>query len=1083
MKDNPTLESIAQGIIPDLHNLETKTRKQQFELIASISNYHRMGYPTTRNNTTHIIYPDNIMFAQHMLHDIDSTINEDGNFIRTHLPLSPRLRLMYFLSTGQENEFHQLLKHLINLDHPQEPGLLDAQEEVLLEPPRKKRKQSARIVSVSRQAIAAEIGADIPEINAADPMRKLYIRFTEELILNGIIRWRFNTESEDGSVDICVMNDYSKTTGMMLPQGFVHVTCNKYDGEYMVECTCAIFDVFKRAAHQSITLQPGEDAIPEASCMHCRFFNEHLRDAYIKLQVDNSSLSSPMQMVLDSLEHMKDEVQIVGNVVLPSCTKFSVKGEKEYAILNVSFHHGKCNVICTNGMCAVGLKNKKNIARRDLDDFRKMKKALNIADGSVGRKSQDNTRKRIQCSHLDTFYNNLEYVQSFFPEYFASEEEEENQFQFNVAAEVEAVNNEDRNIAQAVDGNFDKETGLWKFKALTTHKPRRMMDPRLVRKTQMRNEMIRREYMDEETGKYGTLLFKPRILDENGNAIICACGQPYINDAANYVPQGSGTLYTRSGPLAVEYFNLQCQQGICAIPFTESAEQKCVFMFTKNTCIGDEIAWDFVSMVMTTKCSFTGYCNEMTRRYQTNSFMSAPFMSPNTFVQVFFGWMAAHKTDFRKVVDPWCKYAPKMLACDGTHIGVSMRHMKIDPIEQPNIDAVYAARHQRNDRVLIPDKGSRLFLRYLCMRQMNKKIKASEILTPAVEYAKSQEFLEKIAAEADPAVYELLRVFVNKTVHAELIDVLARLFFLMSGDAALSSVLPFLSHDLIEECIEDMEGNGHVPPDKSKKVETFCMEIAQLMLTSARHGFADTAMEFCKYLLQKIKTVHNRNRPVPDVEEIPGTYDPRRGTAYYFTESGNQLRKMPVYSVSGKEDKCHCDNGDAPDIDKCTKYYPRSNFGGFGYIFLWFCPIHGHSYGFHCINSGEGRKDVFSSLYKYIETPPEHIFYDFACQLHEYCLNREPELFKNTRFWHDLFHSIGHVCGENFKTTRVTGLGGLNTSICEQWNSFLQCMKYTGSHLSQEHFSFLLQFFISRRNIEKTETYGLINGIALAGLL
>ena len=112
---------------------------------------------------------------------------------------------------------------------------------------------------------------------------------------------------------------------------------------------------------------------------------------------------------------------------------------------------------------------------------------------------------------------------------------------------------------------------------------------------------------------------------------------------------------------------------------------------------------------------------------------------------------------------------------------------------------------------------------------------------------------------------------------------------------------------------------------------------------------------------------------------------------------------------------------------------------------------------------------------------PEDIYYDFACQLSEYCLNREPELFKNTRFWHDLFHFIGHVCGINFKLGRVLGLEGVNTEICEQVNSFLQCIKYTGSHLSQEHFTFFVQFFLYLMNKEKTKTFHQQAAIAVAG--
>ena len=49
----------------------------------------------------------------------------------------------------------------------------------------------------------------------------------------------------------------------------------------------------------------------------------------------------------------------------------------------------------------------------------------------------------------------------------------------------------------------------------------------------------------------------------------------------------------------------------------------------------------------------------------------------------------------------------------------------------------------------------------------------------------------------------------------------------------------------------------------------------------------------------------------------------------------------------------------------------------------------------------------------------------------------------------------------------IEGMDGINTEICEQFNGFLQCIKYTGSHLSQEHFMFFVQFFctysISRR--------------------
>ena len=90
------------------------------------------------------------------------------------------------------------------------------------------------------------------------------------------------------------------------------------------------------------------------------------------------------------------------------------------------------------------------------------------------------------------------------------------------------------------------------------------------------------------------------------------------------------------------------------------------------TCAGDEIGWDFVSLVKSSKLSFTAFCDEMTRKYKTTNILSAPFMSVKTFVCWLFSWMACMKIDFSKEVDPWCKYQPKLLPGDGTHVGVAL---------------------------------------------------------------------------------------------------------------------------------------------------------------------------------------------------------------------------------------------------------------------------------------------------------------------------------------------------------------------------------------------------------------------------
>ena len=121
---------------------------------------------------------------------------------------------------------------------------------------------------------------------------------------------------------------------------------------------------------------------------------------------------------------------------------------------------------------------------------------------------------------------------------------------------------------------------------------------------------------------------------------------------------------------------------------------------------------------------------------------------------------------------------------------------------------------------------------------------------------------------------------------------------------------------------------------------------------------------------------------------------------------------MPHYEKNLKDNK----NIEPQRDQDCRKVYPTVSHGGYSYILLWFRPICGHSYRFHIIDAVEGPKDVSCSLLKYKEDMPQELFYDNACHLSEYCLNHEPALFKDTWFWHDLFHAIAHLCGINFKS-------------------------------------------------------------------
>lgn len=191
-----------------------------------------------------------------------------------------------------------------------------------------------------------------------------------------------------------------------------------------------------------------------------------------------------------------------------------------------------------------------------------------------------------------------------------------------------------------------------------------------------------------------------------------------------------------------------------------------------------------------------------------------------------------------------------------------------------------------------------------------------------------------------------------------------------------------------------------------------------------------------------------------------------QGCAYYFTPHGGRVRDIPTYNVS---------NSIEHKTDDCKKYFVDVTKSGITYLFLWFDPIIGYCYGFHLIPNGEGRKDPHASGFGYMEEPPSEVFYDFSCQLEEYALNREPWFWRSTRSGdlHDTFHAYSHVCpGLAYKSGRVPALDvGINSEICEQFNSFIQKIKYSARSMNQSHLIFYLQFFIHQWNVLKDEKF------------
>ena len=137
------------------------------------------------------------------------------------------------------------------------------------------------------------------------------------------------------------------------------------------------------------------------------------------------------------------------------------------------------------------------------------------------------------CVHMNTFYRKIDYIQSFFPEHFNTEENcNDDDEDGDGVVQTGEINLEDIDIGTKLSGNFDTETGLWNYKCVSENKPANMMDPQLIINTEDRNKYINAKNMNHNTGLYGTYEVKPAVIDANGREIKYQCGSQFSHESS-----------------------------------------------------------------------------------------------------------------------------------------------------------------------------------------------------------------------------------------------------------------------------------------------------------------------------------------------------------------------------------------------------------------------------------------------------------------------------------------------------------------------------------------------------------------------
>lgn len=496
-------------------------------------------------------------------------------------------------------------------------------------------------------------------------------------------------------------------------------------------------------------------------------------------------------------------------------------------------------------------------------------------------------------------------------------------------------------------------------------------------------------------------------------------------------------------------------------------------LFTKHLYFS---GWAFVEFILNGKNTFSGFVNCYNQNYARSDPNDQLFMSNRVFIDWFFAWASHMRIDFRQSCR-MCNGRTRVVACDGTKLGIGFKHTFVTPIETPTKESGAKLTTKRLDRCYISNpasvKNEEISRRYAQARRhllnLCKAIKMSDekFFTDPKNVELSENLISYLPAESMSA-YEKM---VSSDTPDKLRFQYASVFALLGHDSCIDVVIPY------RECSEVIDYCRFVYNNQTNvegfflKMKHYCVEFSDLLRFSSKFNEGCPTTDILILLnncAERVRSLHELDI-APDVPNvIPGTYNPAKlGRAYYFTPHGCQVREMRKFPA----DKNAKHNYDDMPSQKCNKIFPQVSKKGTSYLFLWFCPIHGHCLGYHVIPGSEGRKDAAASLYTHLPEAPEEIFYDFACSLSEYNHNRESGYFSNTRYYHDVFHGFTHKCSKGFRSDRLLGFNGLNTSICEQFNSFVQNIKTSSKLMTQSHFSFFLQFFINIWNEKKFASF------------
>lgn len=419
-----------------------------------------------------------------------------------------------------------------------------------------------------------------------------------------------------------------------------------------------------------------------------------------------------------------------------------------------------------------------------------------------------------------------------------------------------------------------------------------------------------------------------------------------------------------------------------------------------------------------------------------------------------------------------CQDSPRIIICDATFIGFRKDLLENMLNTSPTVYST-AQRSHHKDRVFISVPQIREKLEKLSGIKIKKGVRgrARQMTTdglPGQEYRKLLRDLRKDPEPNMPTLADFLESVcpVKKRKEYVLPKPHAQFIFELSRNGPVCGLVQIAGDkramDLLIAIYRDTEGNYDITDSTNSKDLTYLQETApvltQWMTLVHAQGQWD---QNCRELLRLI--VRNIAVSVSNLPDTHNDLEPEAPNKLCCYPNLPKLRASLRYAADVGRSK------NDPKETNCRKEsygHPTLSPG----IFTIFCP-HGICYGFEAMDSHESPRHPFNIFRTRFKVAPDIIVYDNACQLHTYCLNRDPVFFKFVKFLIDRFHWKGHCgCSKGYCMDSYSAnpaVSSTNSQTNEQMNSLLGRMAPQLSYMSPENFMFHVKLFFACHNDKK----------------